>query len=599
MEKVLLLVDDEPNILSSLSRLLRDQGYTILTAENADEASEHLAQQTVGVIVCDQNMPETTGIEFLSVVRQTTPNTVRIVLTGQNDTEVVVNAINQGAIYKFLLKPWDDEQFKSTIEDAFDLFELTLKREQLTRDISHAYDDLTEINFFLEEKLAHANQKLQQKENYDNETGLPNRSLCEEKINTAISKAKHTESSIAVIGIDIDRFKLVNDSYGHKLGDQLLMSVAERLREGLGEGYVLSRVFADEFVVLVDPLEGHQEVARHVEKVKLCFAEPFELGSNEIFLCVSMGVSVYPFDGENADQLMKNVVTATHHAKMHGGNQYQYFATEMNDRVSERVSMEADLYHALEREEFVVHYQPQTNIVSGEIIGFEALMRWQHPSKGLVPPVQFIPLLEDIGLINEVGKWLIKHVLRQKQQWSQFGADKLRLAINLSVCQICQDTFLDDLQEILDEVGFDPRKSALEFEVTESMVINQLEQVRCTLNELKEIGARVAVDDFGTGYASLSYLTRLPVNSLKIDRSFVERLTAHEDDRTLAEAIVAMAQSIGLSVIAEGVETQEQLSILKGFGCEEMQGFLYSVPLTAEKFTALLQDNHIGEAGSR
>ncbi len=591
MERVLLLVDDEPNILSSLSRLLRAEGYTILTAENAEEASELLAQQSVGVILCDQNMPETTGVEFLSIVRQTTPNTVRMVLTGQDDSSVVMEAINRGAIYKFLLKPWDDAALKSTLADAFDFYDLTIKREQLTRDIGSAYDDLTEINFFLEEKLAHTNQRLLQKENYDEQTGLPNRTMCAEKINLAIDKAQQNDGSVAVIGIDIDRFKLVNDSYGHNVGDDLLMAVAERLNDSLGEGYVLSRVFADEFVVLVDKLEGHQEVNQHVETVKQCFAAPFKVDGNEIFLCVSMGVGVYPHDGENADMLMKNVVTATHHAKRHGGNQYQYFASEMNERVSERVSLEAELYHALEREEFVVHYQPQTNIATGEIVGFEALMRWQHPTRGLVPPVQFIPVLEDIGLINKVGSWLIKHVLLQKQQWSQYGADKLRLAVNLSVRQLCDNTFLDDVQHILDETGFDPNVTGLEFEVTESMVINQLEVVGCTLNELKEMGIRVAVDDFGTGYASLSYLTRLPVNSVKIDRSFVERLTAHKDDRALAAAIIAMAQSIGLSVIAEGVETKEQLEMLKGFGCDEMQGFLYSVPLDADKFAALLQNN--------
>ncbi len=437
---------------------------------------------------------------------------------------------------------------------------------------------------------------------YDTLTDLPNRRMFKEYLEKILSRARRQDELAAVFVLDLDRFKRINDTLGHSMGDLLLREVAQRLHASVRrEDFIarhhgdtansnsVARLGGDEFALLLTDITSLQDAARIARRTLAVLSEPYLLDQQEIFITASVGITVYPHDGDNVETLLKNADTAMYHAKAEGRNNYQYYTKSMNATAFERLAMENSLRRALERNEFELFYQPQLNIETGNIVGMEALMRWNHPDMGMVSPIEFIPLAEESGMIVLMGEWGLRAACEQNKAWQEAGFPPLTMSVNISSLQFKQQNLTTVVAKILNDTRLDPRY--LDLELTEGTVMQNAEDTIATLHSLKEMGIRLSIDDFGTGYSSLSYLKRFPLHTLKVDRSFVKDLTKDADDEAITHAIIAMASSLGLKVIAEGVETEDQLRFLASRGCDEMQGYLFSPPLSASKITELLQSN--------
>ncbi|MCP5419403.1 MAG: EAL domain-containing protein [Gammaproteobacteria bacterium] len=423
----------------------------------------------------------------------------------------------------------------------------------------------------------------------DSLTGLANRMCFRERLSEALSRAqRHEHQVLGLLLIDLDHFKTVNDSLGHPLGDSLLQAVAQRLRECVRESDLVARLGGDEFGIMLDPLNHVQDAAAPASKVLQSLADPVLVDGHELYISASVGISCYPTDGNDAETLLKNADIALYRAKEEGRNLYQFFSTEMNERANETLIISNSLRQALERNEFLLEYQPCLDLASKRITSVETLIRWKHPQLGLISPVKFIPIAEETGVIVAIGEWVLRTACAQARGWQKAGLPPLRLAINLSARQFRQPDLAQRIAEILEETGFPA--NALEVEITESMVMQDPRKTHQILLDLKAMGITVAIDDFGTGYSSLSYLKRFPIDYLKIDQSFVGDIPKDMDDMAITRAIVAMAKSLRLRVIAEGVETDEQHTFLSAEGCEEGQGFLFGRPQSPEDLERLLRD---------
>jgi diguanylate cyclase (GGDEF)-like protein/PAS domain S-box-containing protein len=418
-------------------------------------------------------------------------------------------------------------------------------------------------------------------------TGLPNRMLLNDRVSHAISLSPRHMKKVAVLFLDLDGFKHINDSLGHPIGDKLLQSVAERLVDCVRGSDTVSRQGGDEFVVLLSEIEQAEDAAISARRMLHAVAEAHSINKHDLHVTTSIGVSVYPDDGLDAETLIKNADTAMYQAKENGRQSYQFFKSGMNVRAVERQSIEESLRRAVERQEFTLHYQPKINLRTGDITGAEALIRWTHPVRGLVPPSQFIPVAEDCGMILPIGIWVLQEACRQAKEWIDGGLPIRNIAVNISAMQFRNDHFLSDVFKILDETGLDPK--CLELELTESVLIKRAETASSVLQTLRAKGIQIAVDDFGTGYSSLSYLTRFPIDALKIDQSFVRQISSVLVDTTIVTTVISMGRSLKLRVVAEGVETQAELEFLQAHNCEEAQGYYFSRPVPAQKFALLLE----------
>lgn len=442
-----------------------------------------------------------------------------------------------------------------------------------------------QIGLFIARKQAE--ERIRHLAHYDELTGLPNRSMFSQRLAHAIAQARRSSTQLAVLFIDLDRFKNINDTLGHAAGDTVLKEVAERLRGCLRETDTVGRLSGDEFVVMLEEMPQSMHCAEVAKKILAAVARPFLLDLQEYHLTASVGISTYPTDSEGLQGLLKNADVAMYRAKELGKNNFQFYSTQMNIHNLERLALESGLRRALERDEFVLHYQPKIDIRSGEIIGMEALVRWQHPTKGLIAPMQFIPLAEETGLIVPIGQWVLKTACARNKSWQEQGLPPLCIAVNLSARQFTHENLLQDVARVLSETGLEA--AFLELEITESMVMNDPEEAIELLHKMKAMGVTIAIDDFGTGYSSLSYLKRFPIDSVKIDRTFIKDLPLDGDDAAITQAIIAMAHGLKLKVIAEGAETGEQLNFLRTHKCDEMQGYYFSKPLPESEFISLLQ----------
>ena len=422
---------------------------------------------------------------------------------------------------------------------------------------------------------------------HDLVTNLPNRLLLKDRISQAISLARRQHNSIAVIFLDLDRFKYINDSLGHATGDKLLQSISNRLVAGVRGSDTVSRQGGDEFVILLSEIAYPKAAATSAQKILLSLDLPHSIDGHNLHVNASIGISVYPGDGEDAESLIKNADTAMYHAKERGRNNFQFFKREMNLRAVERQRIERDLRRALERSEVLLYYQPKVNLDSGEITGLEALIRWQHPSRGLLPPAQFVPIAEDCGLIVQIGRWVLREACRQARAWQNAGLPLIRIAVNVSPMEFRDLDFLKGVQTILSETGLEARY--LELDLTEGVLMENAEATTSILRALKLMKVQLAVDDFGTGYSSFSYLRQFPIDVLKIDQSFVQQISSNSDGSTIVSAIISMGKSLKHLVVAEGVETREQKDYLQTQFCAEGQGYLFSRPLAAAPFASLLK----------
>jgi diguanylate cyclase (GGDEF)-like protein/PAS domain S-box-containing protein len=418
-------------------------------------------------------------------------------------------------------------------------------------------------------------------------TGLPNRMLLNDRIKQAIVIAKRHETRVAVLFLDLDGFKHINDSLGHSIGDKLLQSIGKRLVDCGRAADTVSRQGGDEFVVLLSEVQHSEDAAVAASRMLTAVAEAHSIDDHELHVTTSIGVSVYPDDGDDAEALIKNADTAMYQAKENGRHSYQYFKPAMNARAVERQSIEEGLRRALERNEFSLHYQPKVDVQTGAIAGAEALLRWTHPTRGPVCPAQFIPVAEECGLILPIGRWVLRRACEQAQAWIRAGLVPATMAVNVSAKQFRGDSFLKDLLATLEESGLDP--GLLELELTESVLMKHAESAASILGTLRDNGVQVAVDDFGTGYSSLSYLRKFPIDALKIDQSFVGRIGLAADDASIVTAVIGMARNLKLRVVAEGVETLEQAEFLRTQACDQAQGYYFSRPVLPEQFADLLK----------
>jgi len=430
-------------------------------------------------------------------------------------------------------------------------------------------------------------ERIQFLANHDALTALPNRAMFTEVLNIAIQNARRYRRHFAVLFIDLDRFKNINDTLGHEVGDKLLQEMATRLSRTVRASDVVARLGGDEFVVLVQEVAEAKQVAAVARKILAALVQPVSINQQEVRMTASIGICMYPVDAQDEQVLMKNADIAMYRAKEDGKNNYKFYSEEMNVHSFEKLALETSLRRGLERNEFLLHYQAKLDLHTGIITGVEALVRWQHPDLGMVPPAQFIPLAEETGLIVPIGKWVLNTACEQVLDWQRQGLPPMRMAVNLSARQFADDSLVDDIEATLRRTGIAPE--LLELELTESMVIQNTERAGRVLADIKRLGVRLAIDDFGVGYSSLSHLKRFPIDTLKVDRSFIRDLPADAEDKALTEAIIAMGKSLSLTVVAEGVETLEQQEFLREHACDEMQGFYFSKPIPPEQFAELLR----------
>jgi diguanylate cyclase (GGDEF)-like protein len=421
---------------------------------------------------------------------------------------------------------------------------------------------------------------------HDSLTNLPNRVMFNERLEQAIAQAQRHERKLAVMFIDLDRFKIINDTLGHESGDALLRGVAQRITEHLRTGDMVARLGGDEFVVLLEDQADPAAIAAVAEKLIHSLTENFLISESEVHVTASIGISTFPADAQDMRTLMKFADIAMYRAKEQGRNTFQFYSDQINVHSVERLTIESQLRGALERGELVLHYQPVMDAKSGSIVGMEALVRWQRGTE-LLPPGKFIGIAEESGLIVPIGEWVLENACAQQRKWRELGLPSVRIAVNLSPRQFVHRKLVQDIVRVLAKTGCDT--SLLELEITESTVMHNAPRAIAVLSELKAMGIRIAIDDFGTGYSSLAYLKRFPIDCLKIDRSFVSDVPYDGGNTAITQAIIAMAHSLGLKVVAEGVETAEQLNFLRDHGCDEMQGYYMSLPLTATEATALLE----------
>ncbi|RYD04322.1 hypothetical protein N752_15880 [Desulforamulus aquiferis] len=423
---------------------------------------------------------------------------------------------------------------------------------------------------------------------HDALTGLPNRMLFTDRLNLELAHTKRNKQVLAVLFLDLDRFKLINDTLGHGVGDQILKEVSIRIAASVREDDTVARLGGDEFTILLPEVKLAENAAKVAGKILETINKPFEIYGHKLYLSTSIGIVIYPDDGEDCETLLKNADTAMYLAKEKGRNNYQLYTPTMNEKAFERLEMESSLRRALEQQEFVLFYQPKISIENGQIIGMEALIRWQHPQRGLIPPIEFIPIAEDTGLIVPIGEWVLRTACIQNKEWQKAGYTPIRVAVNISSRQFQLQNLADTISRILAETGLEP--NWLELEITESVAMENGDYTIQMLEKLTKMGIQLSIDDFGTGYSSLSYLNRFPINKLKIDKSFITNLSRGNEDAAIASTVIVLGRSLRIGVVAEGVETPEQYNFLKECNCDEMQGYLFSKPVPAKEFERMLKE---------
>ncbi len=552
----ILLVEDNPGDAKLVEVLLTDMGeeqYRLTIADCMSEAMDLISREEFSVAILDMSLPDREGLDCISDIKSFRPELPIVVLSGRQDEEFALQTVKAGA-QDYLTKGVDDWH--------------------LIRALYYA----------IERKRLHDNVVYMAQ--HDQLTGLANRTLFRSRLEHAIHCAKRREDSVALLYLDLDHFKPINDGLGHEMGDKVLIEIAKRLSHAIREVDTIARLGGDEFAIILEGVVNTNSAIAVSEKVISTITTPLEIDSHILYVGVSIGIAIYPHCGKDVETIVKNADSAMYKAKHNGRNQYQFYTKEMNHRALDELTMEMQLREALDKEEFLLHYQPKLDVQSGKLTGNEALLRWKHPEQGLIYPTRFIPLLEKSGMISEVGRWVLETACKQHVSWSKQGVPVGKIAVNLSGQQLLQRNFSDTVCNILNETELDPH--LLEVELTESLLIQNSTATMKILEALKSMGVSIAIDDFGTGYNSFNYLKRFLVDTLKIDRSFIQNVTETGPESYITSAMIHMAKDLGINVIAEGVEKKEQLDFLREQDVDEIQGFYLSPPVSSNDYTDLV-----------
>lgn len=698
-----LLVDDEPRMLSSLYELLKDRGYVLTTAGGGSEALAHLNRQHFDLVILDLNMPDISGLDVMDFMNTHDGSVNIIVTSGASDIDAAIGAIRRGA-YGYLRKPYPREELLKTVDNAMQQRRLQAENQRYAQrlessermyrnlvdsspDIIYTLDqdgrftfvndrvqnllgydreellgqhysllvheaDMERANYVFNEGRAELRQlrnvelrlKLKRTEGgtrtfsielatidlghkpkgglsvagtprrrlgihgvarditdrkradeqityqayHDILTDLPNRALFRDRLGLALLQAKRNENNLAVMFIDLDRFKVVNDTFGHGAGDDLLQQVALRLKSCLRRCDTLSRIGGDEFTAVLPELSDRQDAMLIAQKFVDSLRLPFQLGGQPVHVSASIGVALYPTDGKSLEELVRSADMAMYHMKSNGKNGYAFFDPNLLDTSIQKIALEHDLHLALERGELEMFYQPQIDMVTQKTIGAEALMRWNHPQRGFLGAAEFLPFAEESGLMIPISDWMLEAICRDLLEWNALGGEQLRLSLNISPQYLDRGDFFEKLNSALLRHKISPGQ--IEVEVTENICIRNPQKAIEQLDKLCQLGVSVAIDDFGTGYSSLSYLHRFPIHTIKIDRSFVMEIRDPDMQFPVVLAIVAIAQGLGLNLVAEGVETPVQARYLADAGCRIMQGYLYHQPKSQANLIKLLRE---------
>jgi diguanylate cyclase (GGDEF)-like protein len=566
----LLVVEDDPGDLRMLRKMFNEQALDnskLTHVDRMSEAEKYLAKHAVDIIFLDLGLPDAQGLGAVRRARAAAPCIPLVVMTCLDDEPLAVQALQEGA---------QDYLIKGQID---------------TRGLMRAMRYAIERQR-MQAQTALMSLQLKHSAPYDFLTDLPNRIVLADRLTQAIASAGRYRRQLAVLFVDLASFKHVNDSLGHAIGDKLLKAGGVRLLAGVRKSDTVSRQGGDEFVVVLSSIERSEDAALSATKLIAAITSPYSIDQHDLHVSVSIGISIYPTDSVEAETLIQNANNAAYHAKEKGRNNYQFFKEEMNVQAVERQSLEAGLRRALERHEFELHYQSKIDLKSGDITGVEALIRWRHPERGLVPPAEFISIAEICGLIVPIGQWVLREACTQAREWQGAGLPQISVGVNISSMEFRDKHFLENLRATLNETGLEPRH--LELELTESVLMQHVESTAFMLGELRALGVQLAVDDFGTGYSSLSYLSQFPINCLKIDKSFIQEILSKHHDAPIPTAVINVGRSLRHRVIAEGVETREQLAFLQSRGCDEGQGYLFSRPVIAKQFAELLRTGAAG-----
>ncbi|GAB6144398.1 two-component system response regulator [Desulfocicer niacini] len=570
----ILVIDDDPADRMLLRACLEKHGYHVVDADNGKSAMSQFETLKPNVVLLDVLMPQMDGFDTCRVIRKH-PEGKHIpvlMVTGLDDTDSIHQAFDAGAT-DFITKPINWNLINYHIK-------YVLRASDAFYDVINQQKQIQKLVLF------------------DHLTGLANRTMFRESLGQALDDCSEDKALLGVLFMDIDRFKIINDTLGHKTGDALLQMVADRIRSCAREsdcfsrskkryarGFV-ARLGGDEFTIILPRLKAPEDAGRVAERIQRFFSQPFVIDDNEVFVSVSIGISLSPIDGSTAETLMKHADVAMYHAKENGKNCFQFYEKSLNIRAREKFEFENDVRKAVLNKEFMLYYQPQVSMADGSVSGAEALTRWCHYRYGMVSPAKFIASIEELGLIIPFTDWLIKQAGIQHRQWHKAGMDALRIAVNISSRQFVQQKIPEKFLETLNLNKLCP--SAFELELTESVLARQNAETLGILKELKQMGLTISVDDFGTGYSSLVYLKTFPIDIVKIDRFFVKDILTSSQDAAIVKAIIAMAHTMGIKVVAEGIEKKEQFDLLREMGCDYGQGFLFSPAVSSEKFLKMV-----------
>jgi diguanylate cyclase (GGDEF)-like protein len=565
------------------------------TPYNLDFASQgqraaHLVQQAVAagqpyaIAFVDMRMPPGwDGLETIEHLWRHDPDMQIVICSAHSDYEWgdVIERLGHSDKLLILKKPFEPIEVQQCAG--------ALSRKwQHERALRAHVESLEQVIATRTENLEAANRQLRHLATHDALTDLPNRVLLDDRLEQAIAHADRAGQSFAVMMLDLDRFKIINDSLGHHAGDAVLKEIAGRLHQVVRSIDTVARFGGDEFVLVIGPSLPPANAAEIAKRANEALRQSIRVGATDLHVSSSIGIASYPADGRSAERLLAHADAAMYCAKQRGRNNYQCFAPGMDEQTLERTNLESELHHALRLQQLELYYQPKVDTATGDVRSAEALIRWRHPKRGLIPPAQFIPLAEECGLIHEIGAWVVREACRQCAAWQSAGVPPLRVAVNVAASQFRRGDLLDLIRGALQEAQLEPH--FLEIELTESVVMTDPEGTAGILEQLSRMGVMVSVDDFGTGYSSMNYLRRFPIDKLKIDRGFLQNLITSSDDASIVRAIVSLAHSLRLKVVAEGVETPEQLTFLRTLGCDQYQGYHFSPPLPASEFARLVCD---------